>query len=585
MSQTKRDRTIEILFSKLIDCDTSERNRILADECKNDPSLGDEVLGLLRMADSDKECPDFLPDISNLDLQMERHMENSAEPLPTGHTLGQYEILASIGSGGMGQVYRVRHKKLGKVFALKILPRTRATSPSNLVRFEQEIASLGKLDHPNIVRASDAGEFEGAPFLVMEYVEGRNLLDVLKQESPMKIEVCCDLIRQAAIGLEHAHQKGLVHRDLKPSNMILSQNGTLKLVDFGVALLMQSAGEKRKSDSQIFGTLETMAPEQAQPRANVDARSDVYGLGATFYKLLCNRPPRDLDAKKSLAEILQDVRKLNPIDPRVYRADLPEGLSKIILSMVAIDPNDRPPSAQAVVESLSPWLPAKKQAEYTSHDDEGLLARTSKSRTFLMSFSVLVVVLLLLWQFGKKTVSPEVPEQGTSADTIVTISLPERHYVFAMTNGKDDAIENAIRGLFDLCQLHHLELANDRVTLVFLAWDPINGVDGIGSTEVRLELKEAPRAAKGMIEQTIHSLGISQGGAAMAPAEKVALIKKPKGVTEKQAEKMWLRLIQHVDQRYQSSLDAFAMERISGALVEPPLDYVDCESELIIILR
>lgn len=585
MSQTERDRTIEVLFGKLIDCDPSERNRILACECKNDPHLRSEVLDLLRIADSDKECPEFLPDISNPDLQLDWRLENGAGPLPTGHTLGQYEILGAIGSGGMGQVYRVRHKKLGKVFALKILPRTRATSPATLARFEQEIASLGKLDHPNIVRASDAGEFKGAPFLVMEYVEGRNLLDVLKQESPMKIEVCCDLIRQAAIGLEHAHQKGLVHRDLKPSNMILSQDGTLKLVDFGVALLLQSSGEKRKNDSQIFGTLETMAPEQAQPQANTDVRSDVYGLGATFYKLLCNRPPRELDAQESLGKILQDVRNLGPIDPQAYRVDLPKGLAKIVLSMVALDPNDRPPSAQAVVELLSPWIPAKKQEEHISHDDEGLLPRTFKSRTFLMSFSVLVVVLVLSWRFGKKSPSPEVPEHGTSADTIVTISLPERHYVFAMTNGKDDAIENAIRGLFDLCQLHQLELANDRVTLVFLAWDPINGVDGIGRTEVRLELKEAPRAAKGMIEETIHSLGISQGGAAMAPAEKVALLKKPKGVTEKQAEKMWLQLIQHVDQRYQSSLDAFAMERISGALVEPPLDYADCESELIIILR
>ena len=155
----------------------------------------------------------------------------------TGTRLGQYELLEQIGRGGMGAVYKARHRKLDRIVALKLLPEISFREPQALERFEREMKAIGKLDHPNIVKALDADEVEGTHFLVMEYVDGIDLGQLLKKSGPPSIASACELVRQAALGLQAVHKAGLVHRDIKPSNLLVDESGTVRILDLGLALL------------------------------------------------------------------------------------------------------------------------------------------------------------------------------------------------------------------------------------------------------------------------------------------------------------------------------------------------------------
>jgi tRNA A-37 threonylcarbamoyl transferase component Bud32 len=147
--------------------------------------------------------------------------------------LGQYELISEIGRGGMGIVYKARHTKLDRIVALKVLPAEKLSNPQAMARFEREMSAVGRLQHPNIVQASDAGDIDGIHYLAMEYVEGLNLSDLIKKHGPLPISDACELIRQVAVGLQHAFEFGLVHRDIKPGNLMLTPQGHVKLLDLG----------------------------------------------------------------------------------------------------------------------------------------------------------------------------------------------------------------------------------------------------------------------------------------------------------------------------------------------------------------
>src|SRR5690349_14765309 len=209
-------------------------------------------------------------------------------------TLGPYEILRPIGAGGMGEVFVARDPKLGRKVAIKLLPARMATDRDTLTRFTQEARSASALNHPNIVTIHEVGASEGTPFIVMEYIEGQDLRTLING-GPLPVSKVLDIGAQIADGLAAAHERGIVHRDLKPENIMLTRDGFVKILDFGLAKIVAPTSEDSENTLQlempgtnpgtILGTVGYMSPEQATGR-RLDFRSDQFAFGAILYELL-----------------------------------------------------------------------------------------------------------------------------------------------------------------------------------------------------------------------------------------------------------------------------------------------------------
>lgn len=271
--------------------------------------------------------------------------------------LRDYRLVREIGRGGMGAVFEAIHVPLDRRVALKVLPQDRMENREAVSRFQREMRAIGKLDHPNIVRAQDAGEVDGQHFLVMEFVDGVDLAVLAKRVGPLPIPEACELIRQVAIGLSHVHKHRLVHRDVKPSNVVVTHGGVVKLLDLGLALLSESVGEPEELtwSGQVMGTLDYMAPEQFGD-SHVDARADIYGLGATLYRLLTGRAPYEDSRYNTPMKKLMAIAT-SPVEPVLdYRHDVPAGLNEILTKLLAKNPNDRYASAGEVASALTPFV-------------------------------------------------------------------------------------------------------------------------------------------------------------------------------------------------------------------------------------
>lgn len=285
-------------------------------------------------------------------------------PASAPKQIRDYEILEKLGEGGMGAVYKARHMRLKKIVALKVLPRDRELKPEVIARFEREMEAVGKLEHPHLVRAMDAGEFDGTHFLVMEYVDGVDLSQLVKLQGPLSLADACELIRQAAVGLQHIHEQGLVHRDIKPSNLMLAPSGAIKILDLGLALLGGdgSSGRELTTTGQMMGTLDYMAPEQGGDTHRVDIRADIYSLGSTLYKLLAGvapfgDPKFDTPVKKLMALAVQDPL---PIEER--RSDVPADLAAVIQRMLAKEPDERYATPAELERALAPFTAGNQVA-------------------------------------------------------------------------------------------------------------------------------------------------------------------------------------------------------------------------------
>jgi serine/threonine protein kinase/Leucine-rich repeat (LRR) protein len=276
-------------------------------------------------------------------------------------TIGNYRLLTKLGQGGMGAVYKALHTRLEKVVALKVLPADRMQAEA-VARFQREVRAVGKLQHPNIVQAFDAGEHEGTHFLVMECVDGVDLSTLVKELGPLSIADACELIRQAAIGLAHAHQHGLVHRDLKPSNLMLARDRQVKLLDLGLALLQGKPEETPELTTacQVMGTADYMAPEQASDSHAVDIRADIYSLGCTLYRLITGEVPYPAPAFKTpLEKLTAHIARAFP-EVQSKRSDVPKALIQVLGRMVAKRPEDRYATPAEVAAALAPLAAGSK---------------------------------------------------------------------------------------------------------------------------------------------------------------------------------------------------------------------------------
>jgi len=281
-------------------------------------------------------------------------------PVPTlPLQLGEYQLLELLGSGAMGAVYKAVHTKLDRLVAVKVLARGRLADERALGRFEREMRAIGRLEHPNIVRAYDAREIEGMPVLVMEYIDGLDLGELVRRLGPLPVADACELARQVAVALQYAQQHGLVHRDVKPSNIMLDRSGQVKLLDLGLARLRLAAAapEQQITDTgQALGTADYIAPEQVTDSRTADIRADIYSLGCTLYKLLAGRAPFETPRYASAYEKLTAHRVSQPQSIReLAQAPLPAELADLLDRMLAKSPQDRPASPQAVAEALGPF--------------------------------------------------------------------------------------------------------------------------------------------------------------------------------------------------------------------------------------
>jgi len=273
-------------------------------------------------------------------------------------TIGKYKVLERIASGGMGSVYLCEHKFMRRRAAVKILPAARASDPSALERFYREARAVAALDHPNIVRAYDIDQENDLHFLVMEYVDGSSLQDLVKKSGPLDPARAAHYISQAALGLQHAHEAAaLVHRDIKPGNLIVDRGGIVKILDMGLARFFNDQDDMltQKYDENVLGTADYLAPEQALDSHNVDIRADVYSLGATFYYCLTGKTPFS-DGTVAQKLIWHQTRQPKPI--RSLRPDIPAALIAVIEKMMAKDPDLRYQTPLEVAQALTPWTQA-----------------------------------------------------------------------------------------------------------------------------------------------------------------------------------------------------------------------------------
>ncbi len=270
--------------------------------------------------------------------------------------IGAYDLLHPLGRGGMGVVMMGRHRTLKKQVAIKILPRVVGDRPELVQRFHREIVTSGRLNHPAIVHATDAGAEQGVHYLVMEYIDGLDLSRIARSTGMLPIADACEVARQAALGLSYAHAQGVVHRDIKPSNLMLDKAGHVKILDFGLAQLnMWDEGQAELTTvGQLMGTLDYMAPEQAERFGAVDYRADLYALGATLFRLLAGRAPLAASPHMTLVEKVRLIGSQSAPLVSTLRSDCPATLVKLIEQLLARDPAQRPASAAHVAEALLP---------------------------------------------------------------------------------------------------------------------------------------------------------------------------------------------------------------------------------------
>jgi serine/threonine protein kinase len=296
------------------------------------------------------------------------------------HNHPRYRVLRLLGQGGMGAVYLAEHLFMSRQVALKVVSTALMQNDAALERFRQEVKAAAQLSHHNIVTAYDADHVGGLHFLVMEYIEGVTLADHLARTGPLPVNEACGVIEQAAHGLQHAHEKGMIHRDIKPQNLMLTRSGVVKILDFGLARFAREQSQPQQASltgtGVVMGTADYIAPEQTRSSRGIDIRADIYGLGCTLYHLLAGRVPFP-DGTVVDKMIRHSMDEPDPL--RSLRPDVPRELVLVVDKMMAKEPVQRfqvPAEVAAALHSflgsrLLPIVPVLDVVVATEDMDEG----------------------------------------------------------------------------------------------------------------------------------------------------------------------------------------------------------------------
>ncbi len=292
-------------------------------------------------------------EIANKLVEMELLTEYQSDQLKTGRTklnLGPYTITDWIGQGGMGQVFKAVHKMMGRVCAVKVLPRDKST-PDAIENFTREIRTQAQLDHPNLVRAHDAGHDGNVHYLVTEYVPGTDLRQLVRRQGPLTVQQAANVIMQAAHGLQYAHDQGLIHRDVKPGNILVTPEGIAKVSDLGLSGFIEEA-ENDPRLGKIVGTADYLSPEQIKNPYEITAVSDIYSLGCTLYYAISGKVP--FPGGTTIDKARRHCEE-TPWHPRRFNPEVSEEFVEVIADMMEKDPKRRIPTASEVAIRLKPW--------------------------------------------------------------------------------------------------------------------------------------------------------------------------------------------------------------------------------------
>lgn len=291
-----------------------------------------------------------------------------AEQLKVGRSkfsLGPYQVIDSIGQGGMGQVFKAEHRLMGRVVAIKVLPRHRST-PDAVASFTREIRAQAQFDHDNLVRAFDAGHDGNVYFLVTEYVPGTDLRKLVRARGKLSMQDAATIISQAARGLAHAHGRGMVHRDVKPGNLLVTPTGQTKVSDLGLAGFLGVEDPDDPRAGRIVGTADYLSPEHITSPSNLAAASDIYSLGCTLYYAVTGKVPfPGGTARDKARRHCEDT----PLNPRRFNLDLTDEFVDVVAAMMEKDASKRIQTAAEVVTRLAPWA-----TDFVATDDLGQAA-------------------------------------------------------------------------------------------------------------------------------------------------------------------------------------------------------------------
>lgn len=354
-------------------------------------------------------------------------------PIPPPNALpsrlvGEYEVLGTLGFGGMGEVYKARHRRLDKLVALKLLPVDSRHPCEAAARFQREMKAVGALDHPNVVEAHDAGEQSGVVYLAMKLIDGVDLERLVKQRGPLPVAEACELVRQAALGLHYLHQRGLVHRDVKPSNLMRTPDGTVKVLDLGLARwrLEAEAGHGLTGTGRVLGTPDFLAPEQIDNAADAGAPADLYGLGGTLFYLLTGRAP--FADHKTLFSKLEAHRSESPPDVRTLCPEAPAELAALQQRLLAKKLQQRLATAAEVAAALSPFAGAPSSAGDSRLPATVEFTLRKPRRRWLAATAAgmmvaALVLLLVLDRPANRPSSSSPPVEGKPPEPLQVVSL------------------------------------------------------------------------------------------------------------------------------------------------------------------
>jgi serine/threonine-protein kinase len=346
--------------------------------------------------------------------QARRIKETTKESKDAVEHIPGYKILGKLGAGAMAIVYKARQLSLDRIVAIKILPRRFSENPDYVQRFYKEGKAAAKLNHNNIVAAYDVGEAGGYHYFVMEYVEGKTLYEDLSKGKIFPEQEAIEIVTQVARSLAHAHARGLIHRDVKPKNIMINTAGTVKLADLGLARATDDVQMAKSEAGKAFGTPYYISPEQIRGEMDIDARSDIYSLGATFYHMVTGRVPFDAS---NPSEVMRKHLKEPLIPPDHINTSLSSGTSEVIEVMMAKRKEDRYVSAEELLMDLDavsrsePPLRARKKfdlGELGQLQEGHLIETKSKEKVYhedtiskyrfivILLISVIAVLLLLI---------------------------------------------------------------------------------------------------------------------------------------------------------------------------------------------